>query len=374
MSVQHLQCLAVLGSVGLLACHATQEIGTKSLTVVKVRAVESSSAAAAARYAGDIEPASRVDLAFKVSGYVESVAHAKGVDGKPRLLQEGDRIARGMELAVIRQQDYAHKLNEAEASLAESVAAREQAELDFQRATKLSAGHSISDAELDNARVRLHAASARADGAKVRVEEAHTSVDDTSIKSPMDGVLLRRNVEIGTLVGPGNVAFSIADTNTMKVVFGVPDTVRGLLELGRAQTLTTEAFPGVQLQGRVTRVASSADPKTRLFDLEITLDNSAQKLKAGMVAALQLTAERAATPVAVLPLSAVVRAHDPKHGFAVFALDDARDPPIVHLRDVELGQFLGNVIPIEHGLAAGEKVVVQGASLLSDREAVRVIP
>ncbi|HEY2733198.1 MAG TPA: hypothetical protein VGI70_04400, partial [Polyangiales bacterium] len=116
------------------------------------------------------------------------------------------------------------------------------------------------------------------------------------------------------------------------------------------------------------------DPKSRLFDVEVTIDNARQQLKAGMVAALQLSSRNAASPVAVLPLSAVVRSHDRRDGFAVFALDDKRNPPVVQLRDVELGQFLGNVIPIQSGLQTGEKVVVQGASLLSDREAVRVIP
>ncbi|HEX4355847.1 MAG TPA: efflux RND transporter periplasmic adaptor subunit [Polyangiales bacterium] len=366
--------VALITVAACCACHPQPEAAGKSLTVVKVRAVESSSAAASARYAADIEPASRVDLAFKVSGYIDTLAHVKGVDGKPRALQEGDRVTRGMELASIRKQEYANKLSEADAGLAEAVAAREQAELDFERATKLVAGNSISAAELDNTRVRLHAASARADGARVRVEEARTMLDDTSIKSPIDGMLLRRNIEVGTLAAPGTIAFAVADTGTMKVVFGVPDTVRGLLDLGANQAVTTEAFAGVQWRGRVTRIASIADPKTRLFDVEITIDNAAQQLKAGMVAALQLSGRNAAQSVAVLPLSAVVRSHTHRDGFAVFELDDKRNPPVVQLRDVELGQFLGNVIPIQSGLAAGEKVVVQGASLLSDREAVRVIP
>ena len=76
----------------------------------------------------------------------------------------------------------------------------------------------------------------------------------------------------------------------------------------------------------------------------------------------------------MLPLSAVV--HSQKHAghFAVYALDDKAIPPQVHLREVELGDFLGNMIPIKTGLMPGEKVVVQGASLLSDGELVRVLP
>jgi RND family efflux transporter MFP subunit len=212
----------------LLGCHARPQPGPHTLTAVKVRAVESSSAAAAARYAADITPASRVDLAFKASGYVDSVARVQGMDGKLRLLQEGDRVTRGMELARLRKDDYLHKLSEAEAGLGEASAAKEQAELDFERAKKLVAGNSIAEAQLDTARVRLDAAKARADGARVRVEEARSMLADTSVRAPMDAMVLRRMVEIGTLAAPGTVVFAIADTDTMKVVFGVPDTVRGL--------------------------------------------------------------------------------------------------------------------------------------------------
>ena len=128
------------------------------------------------------------------------------------------------------------------------------------------------------------------------------------------------------------------------------------------------------LPGRVSGMASAADPKSRLFEVEVSIDNASSRLKPGMVAALQLTAAGESAPVAVLPLSAVVRPNNAREGFAVYALDEGHTPPTVHLREVELGAFLGNSIPVQRGLRAGEKVVVQGAALLSDSEQVRVIP
>src|SRR5262249_55794653 len=118
----------------LCGCHAEAKPAAKSLTAVKVRAVENANAASGARDSADTGQACRVDLAIKDSSYVETAAKAKGLDGRLRLLQEGDRVAKGTELARIRPADYAHKLNEARAALAEANAAKEQAELDFQRA------------------------------------------------------------------------------------------------------------------------------------------------------------------------------------------------------------------------------------------------
>jgi RND family efflux transporter MFP subunit len=373
--------LSMLGSwlllSGGLACtHSSEPTApaARSLTAVKVHAVERSRADATARYTASIEPASRVDLVFKVSGYVDAIARTKGIDGKPRLLQEGDRVSRGLELASIRKQDYTNKLSEASAGLSEAQAAREQTDLDFERATRLHAGSSVSTADLDTARVRRESARARLDGARVRVEEARALLEDTELRAPMDGIVLRRSLEVGALAGPATVAFVIADIDSMKAVFGVPDTVRPILELGSAQSIMSEAFPNRTWSGRITRLAAVADPRNRLFDVEVTIRNADHQLKAGMIANLQLSAAKAEDAVAVLPLSALVRSRKQSDQFAVFALDESKSPPIVQLRDVELGQFLGNVIPVRAGLATGEKVVVQGASLLSDREAVRVIP
>ena len=92
--------------LAIVSCGSRGEPPRKAPTAVRVRSVERAAAAAAARYSASINPASRVDLAFKVGGYIESVARTVGVDGKPRLLQAGDKVTRGMELASVRKADY----------------------------------------------------------------------------------------------------------------------------------------------------------------------------------------------------------------------------------------------------------------------------
>jgi RND family efflux transporter MFP subunit len=354
-----------------LGCHKGTEVAAKEPTAVRVRAVERATAAAAARYSATINPAARVDLAFKVGGYVDAVAKVKGVDGKPRALQAGDKVTRGTELASVRKADYAQKLAEARAALAEAGAAREQAQLNYDRAASLLKSGSISKAEGDSARVQLDASTARAAGAKVRVDEAQTALADTSLRAPMDGVVLARNVEVGSLAAPGTVAFAIADTTTVKAVFGVPDTVLETLQLGATQAVTTEAMHGAEVLGRITRIAPLADPKSHVFEVEVSLDNPGDDLKAGMVAGLNLGAAAAAAPAAVLPLSAIVRAPAHPDGYAVYIVDAHGT---ARIRAVELGDLQGNQIPVKSGLSDGEKVVVMGASLLSDGEQVQVIP
>ncbi len=372
-----IQWNAVVVCAGLslaVGCGNKEAAAPKTPTAVRVHAVERSASRNATRYSATINPASRVDMAFKVGGYVQRVGTVKGVDGRQRLLQEGDHVSAGQELATVRAADYDQKLAEARASLAEAKAAREQAQIDFDRASKLSATESVSKAELDNARVKLDTATARADGANVRVSEAQTALNDTRLRAPMNGVVAKRNVELGTLAAPGTIAFSIVDTSSVKVVFGVPDTELEALRLGTLQTVTTEAYRGREFIGHITRIAPVADPKSRVFEVEVTLDNAEQELKPGMIAALKISDSGVAPPLTVLPLNAVVRSPGHAGRFAVFVVDPRTQPPVVKLREVELGEFLGNQIPIRAGLGDGDRVVVQGATLVSDGEQVQVIP
>src|SRR5437667_5441569 len=162
-------------SAGCVAGDATPP---KTPTAVRVRAVERATSTSATRYSANINPASRVDLAFKVGGYVQRLANVRGVDGKSRVVQEGDHVTAGQVLAEVRVADYSQKLAEAKAGLAEAVAAREQAQIDFDRATRLATTESVAKAELDATRVKLDAVSARLEGARVRVAEAQTAVED----------------------------------------------------------------------------------------------------------------------------------------------------------------------------------------------------
>lgn len=366
-------CVAALVTLAgtMLGCRRAVAPAAKAPTAVRVRAVARAAAAAAARYSATIHPAARVDVAFKVGGYVEELARVKDVDGKLRPIQAGDHVTRGQELVSIRRTEYSQRLAEAKALLAEATAAREQAQLDHERVANLLQSGSVAQAQGDSARVQLDAANARIDGARARVAEAQTALADTGLRAPMDGVVLARHLEVGTLAGPGTVAFSVADTQTVKVVFGVPDTVLQTLQLGAAQAVSAEALRGGEVTGRITRIAPVADPNSRVFEVEVTLDNATDELKPGMVASLKL-GERAAAdaPVAVLPLTAIVRSPTHRDHYAVYVLDGAN----AKLREVELGEFLGNQIPIKTGLEDGEKVIVMGASLISDGEPVQVIP
>ena len=92
----------------------------KSVVPVRVAAVELNAASTEARYSATIIPRTQVELAFKVNGYVDALRKVRGVDGKMRDIQEGDRIGTGTVLARVRQSDYHVKFKEAESQASEA--------------------------------------------------------------------------------------------------------------------------------------------------------------------------------------------------------------------------------------------------------------
>jgi RND family efflux transporter MFP subunit len=328
------------------------------------------------RYSATIQPREEVQLAFKSGGYVDEIRRVAGADGATRPIQGGDRVARGTVLARVRQQDYAQKVSEARASLADADAAAERYASDFQRAERLFASNSMTRPEWEATRAASKSSRAHVEAARAQLETAETALGDASLKSPLDGVVISRHVEQGSFVAAGTPGFVVADLSSVKAVFGVPDRVVSTLRLGEPMTVTTEAAAG-PFRGVLTALSPSADRKSRVFDVEVTIPNADGRLRSGLIAAIEILPEgasAASSPLPAVPLSAVVSSPARANSYAVFVVSDAGAGSKANARDVKLGRISGNSVTIAEGLRAGERVVVSGASLLTDDAAVRIVP
>ena len=364
-----LMCLSNL-SIG---CRQNAAVAATPLTPVNVSAIGTHDVGNRTPYSAGIVPYSQVDLAFKSGGYVESILQVRGADGRMRNIQEGDWVARGTVLARVRESDYFANVNVAEAQLAQAQATLEQARLDFQRTDALFRTDSVTTPQYDAAKAKLDSATAGVNSATSGLSQAVTALNDCALRAPLDAWVIKRNVEVGSLVGQAVVGFSLAETRLVKAVFGVPDLVVGSLKLGAPQVITTAAATG-QFNGRITSIAPAADPRTRTFSIEVTVSNTGNVLRPGMVATLMLSGSREDGPIPVLPLSAVVRAADNPNAFGVFVVEERGDQIFARARTVELGAAYGNVIGLERGLEPGDRVITTGATQVRDGQQVRVLP
>lgn len=328
---------------------------------VTVHVVSGGASGGGLRYSAGVRPDVQVDVSFKVGGYVDDILQVRGADGRQRNVQDGDYVRRGTVLARVRDREYRDAVAQAQASLS-------QAKADFDRVSQLYENRSVSKSDYDAAYARYTATQAQHD-------QAALALSDCTLRAPMDGTLLRRAIEVGALVAPGAPGFSIADTRAVKVVFGVPDVLVGTMRMGTTQTIAVEAVPGRALHGRITRVAPSADPTSRVFEVEVTIPNLDGVLKPGMIASLQVTGGATVTASAtVVPLNAVVRPSGDSTGYAVFVVEDQGGRSVARQRRVQLGDVAGNMIEVTAGLQGGERVIVRGATLAVDSQTVRIIP
>ncbi len=396
----------VLVMGGALASTACQKATTAPVQLPAVRTVIVGLAVAntgenALRFSGVLEPSRRVDLAFRVGGYVSSVRQKRGSDGRMRALEPGDTVKRSELLAALRATDYRARVEQSSGTLAEAHASEagaqaqlaqagaqwEQARQDWERAQILFKAEALTKPDFDAAKAKYEASTAQVDAARAAIaaqnakgtqanadlSAARVGLEDTELRSPLDGVVLSRSVEVGTLAAPGSPGFSLADIGLIKAVFGVPDVDLRQLRIGAQLPVTVEALPGESFTGIVTSVAPLADDRTRTYSVQLTLENRKLRLKPGMISSIALPGpQRESATALTVPLTALARVGAGDSGFGIYKVVADGKKRVIRLQPVELGAIRGNQVVIAKGLAAGEMVVQSGGSQLADGQAVTI--
>lgn len=344
----------------------------KPRTPVRVEAVGNADGSSTLRYSAAIIPMQAVPATFKVPGYIGDITRVGDSMGSTRILQEGDRVERGQPLARIRPGDFQVKLNQARSQESEVDAAFAQADQAFKRATALYERKSLTRGDYDAAKAAYDSVVAKRTGVRAVIEEAGNALEDSVLKSPMTGIVIKRLVEEGALVGAGTPGFLIADTATVKVLFGAPEPVVRRLKKGQPQSITTETYPNERFEGRITSLAPAADPGSLVFDVEVTIPNRDGRLKPGMVASLEIAGAVAESQLAI-PLAAIVRSPQHADGYAVFVIEESGGTARAKMRAVTLGEMVSNGVIVTSGLRAGDRIIVSGAKIVADGEAVEIL-
>jgi multidrug efflux system membrane fusion protein len=421
------QTLTLITALALIALTIGCKTKAQEKTVkpVKAKTVETHSGTSSVRYSASIRPSSQVEIAFKVGGYVESIKNAEG-----RHIQAGDVVMKGAVLAGLRQSDYAAKVNEARsqtgearstldtnnaqlkeaitavetsrAQLRDSEAALTRARLDFERAEALFSTQSITKPDYDAAKERFQVNTAKFEAAKAQLAVAEAKVNtarfqigvaesrvktteatvytasiplgDAQLRAPMSSVVIERKIEIGQLVSTGTPAFVLADLSSVKAAFGVPDLSLKNFNLGDTLTMTTDAVPGTEFTGHISRISPAADQSSRVFDVEVTIPNAQGQLKPGMIASMVVNESGVSTEVPVVPLTSITRSKADPNAYAVLVIEEAAGRHIARLRNVTLGESYGNSVAVNSGVKPGEIVITTGVTQVADGEEVRVMP
>ncbi len=187
---------------------------------------------------------------------------------------------------------------------------------------------------------------------------------ETTVISPVDGVIHQRNVEPGQTVLPGDALAKVEVTDTLRAVTYISQREVNLLRLGEEVPMASPGVPGREYSARVELVGNSADPQTGNFIVKLTVNNSDHRLRAGMSVRLRLRGMQRENTILV-PKSALV---DRNRRRLLYRMIDGRAQEVEPM----MGVSGDSMVPIYSGLAAGDQLILSPLELLQQGKPVVV--
>ena len=292
---------------------------------------------------GTLGAKEEIPLAFKIGGVVARVA-----------VEAGQSVSEGQVLAEL-------SLAEIDAQVSAAREGRDKAQRDMTRAERLLADSVATRSQVEDARTQLDVTSAQLRGAEFNRQYA-------VIRAPASGIVLRRQLEVGQLVGP-NTPLIVLRTERRGLVLRAAaadrDAVR--LKAGESATVVFDAFPGQEFRGRVDRVGVSATPLTGTYEVEVAVQAGSERLSSGLIGRATMS-PRAATAMPMIPAEALLEVDGASA--SIFVLNEAGDA--VHRIAVRVAFLDGPMAAISGGLPANSRVITAGATRLVEGAKVTV--
>lgn len=264
------------------------------------------------------------------------------------MVKEGSVVRAGQVLARIDNQVASADLDNAEAAVS---AARR----DMDRYEKALASGGVTQKQVDDMKLQYQSASAR-------LAQARKSAQNTLLKSPIDGVINAKFVELGTYLAAGTKLFEIVNISRLKLQVNVPENQVVQIHVGQEVPVTTNVFPEVTYKGKITFIAAKGD-ETLNYPVEIEVTNvSGKELKAGMygTAVLDLPKREPALLISRSAFYAGVSNN------LIFVAENGKAVS----RKVTSGSIYGDKVEVREGLKEGEQVITSGQVNLVEGTAV----
>lgn len=288
------------------------------------------------RLTGSLEGERQTDLAANVAGKVLKTS-----------VQRGDSVEAGALIAQVDTKAAQLALAEARISVETSRTQQDINEQDCQRYEKLHASGVVTDQEYDQVTAKCKTAPLSVEAAEARKQIAAKNVGDGMIRSPFPGVVTERYVEVGEYVQSSSRVVSIAQVDTLKLVFRVPERNYPNVERGATAHFRVAAYGEEQFSAKVARV-SGAVSQTRDVVVEAVVENADRRLLPGMFADIELVIGQEKLPA--VPLSATFEQNEKLNVLVI------RDGTLEQ-RIIQAAPTIEGLVPVRRGLIAGDRVV-----------------
>ena len=309
-------------------------------------------------FTGELESPLAVEVKPKIQGRLVKLALADG-----RAVTEGVEVKGGEVIAELDRRELEAQVALAEAQARQAEVTLADRERERGRLEALYAEEVATEQARDAAVTAHEGARAALAQARAQLDLAKVNLDEASLRAPMDGVVMERRADPGSMVGPSAAIVRIAQMDPLRLMLAIPARLLPMLEEGETRVaVSADVWSGREEAGTVARVFPEADPATRTVRAEVHLSNAkangAWPLRPGMYATARLTLATSPGALAV-PAAAVIRVLDRQ---LVFKAEGGE----VRAADVTTGLRDGAYIEILRGLEEGDEYVVMGQNKLTD--------
>lgn len=307
---------------------------------------------------GTITSARVARLSAEVSGQVETVN-----------VEAGDRVEAGGPLLQLDREIEQLILQSLQAETEQARAQLADAKRRYRDAERLRKQNSVSvnALRLLQAEVEVNAAALKRQQAEERRQQAR--VERHSLRAPFAGVISERLTEVGEWIEPGKPVLTLVAIDDLRIDFRVPQEFFTRINPQSAISVTLDALPDREFDGRIATVVPVSDITSRTFIVHVRLDEAGARITPGMSAHGQLHLNTGRQGV-VISRDAILRYPDGR--ITVWLVDPDAEPPTVTEKRVKTGHSFNGQVTIREGIEAGDVIVVKGNESLQEGQQVRI--
>lgn len=263
-------------------------------------------------------------------------------------VEEGDRVSQGSVIAKIDDEMIRLQIENAEVSI-------EGQRNDDNRYSTLAKENAVSGVQVEKTKLGLKSA-------EIQKKQLQKQLKSTTIIAPFSGVITKKLIDLGSMIGPGTQVVEITDISSLKLTVSVPERDIMKFKLNQKVQVSADVYAGKVFEGTVSNLSVQAD-KAHNFKVQITVRNTNQEIMAGMYGSVSLANSKSVTSLAIPRKALVGSSKNPQ----VYVIRNGK----AYLTSFNAGTSDGDFIEVISGIAKSDKIVVKGQVNLQDKSNVK---
>jgi RND family efflux transporter MFP subunit len=277
-------------------------------------------------FLGTFEPVRQNTIGSDASGKIIKLA-----------IEEGSRVSQGQLIAKVDDEMLQLQLQNAEISI-------EGQENDDKRYTNLANENAVAGVQVEKTKLGLRSA-------QVQKKQIQKQLRSTNIVAPFSGVVTKKMVDLGSVIGPGTQLVELTDISSLKLTVSVPERDIMKFRVGQSVNVFVDIYNNKSFSGKVTNINVQAD-KSHNFKVQITVKNPNSQIMSGMYGSVKLSNTKSITALSIPRRALVGSSKNPR----VYVIRDGK----AVLVSFTAGTSDGEYIEVVSGLTPKDQIVVKG--------------